>query len=81
MSLDMEPFFVCKGESMKRFLEAAKGGEAEAPSSIMPHVADSPALELSAEDRLVILLASAAQEGGRLSPSAWKKASDAFAEK
>ena len=65
---------------MKRFLEAAKGGVAGEPSSIMPPMPETPAPELTAEDRLVILLASAAQEGGRLSPSAWKKASDAFAE-
>ncbi len=50
------------------------------PSSIMPDLPEATAPELTAEDRLVVLLASAAQEGGRLSPSAWKKASDALAD-
>jgi len=45
-------------------------------SSFMPELPDSSAPELRAEDRLVILLASAAQAGGRLSPAAWKKATD-----
>ena len=63
---------------MKRFLGGAKETEVGAPSAIMPELPDSSAPELNAEDRLVILLASAAQEGGRLSPAAWKKASDAF---
>ena len=47
-------------------------------SDIMPPLPDSAPPELSAEDRLVILLASAAQEGGRLSPGAWQKASAAL---
>jgi len=63
---------------MKRTAGASKGGDE--PSAIMPELPDSSAPELNAEDRLVILLASAAQEGGRLSPAAWKKASEAFAE-
>ena len=58
---------------MKRTAGASKGGDE--PSAIMPELPDSSAPELNAEDRLVILLASAAQEGGRLSPAAWKKAS------
>ncbi|MBR3880902.1 MAG: dynamin family protein [Mailhella sp.] len=45
-------------------------------SSFMPELPDSSAPELRAEDRLVILLASAAQAEGRLSPVAWKKATD-----
>lgn len=49
-------------------------------SDIMPPLPDGSAPELSAEDRLVVLLASAAQEGGRLSPEAWRRASDALEE-
>lgn len=44
--------------------------------SFMPELPDSSSPELRAEDRLVILLASAAQAGGRLSPAAWKKVTD-----
>ena len=65
---------------MERRIEAVPCPEPGTPSSIMPELPSSSAPELSAEDRLVVLLASAAQEGGRLSPSAWKKASDAFAD-
>ena len=49
-------------------------------SDIMPPLPDASAPTLSAEDRLVVLLASAAQEGGRLSPEAWRRASDALEE-
>ncbi|MBR6625908.1 MAG: dynamin family protein, partial [Mailhella sp.] len=63
---------------MERRIEAVPCPEPGTPSAIMPELPSSSAPELSAEDRLVVLLASAAQEGGRLSPSAWKKASDAF---
>lgn len=45
---------------------------------IMPDLPDPSTPELTAEDRLAVLLASAAQEGGRLSPAAWKKASAAL---
>lgn len=47
-------------------------------SDIMPELPDASPPELSAEDRLVVLLASAAQEGGRLSPLAWRTASEAL---
>ncbi len=65
---------------MERRIAAAPCPEPGTPSAIMPELPAASAPELSAEDRLVVLLASAAQEGGRLSPSAWKKASDAFTE-
>lgn len=65
---------------MERRIDAAPCPGPGTPSAIMPELPAGSAPELSAEDRLVVLLASAAQEGGRLSPSAWKKASDAFAE-
>lgn len=45
-------------------------------SAIMPELPDSSAPELTSEDRLAVFLASAAQNGGRLTPSAWKHASD-----
>ena len=45
-------------------------------SAIMPELPDSSAPELTAADRLAVFLASAAQRGGRLAPSAWKQASD-----
>ena len=48
-------------------------------SDIMPELPDAAPPKLSAEDRLVVLLASAAQEGGRLRPEAWQKASEALA--
>ncbi len=44
----------------------------------MPALPDGSPPELSPRDRLVILLASAAQPGGRLSAEAWKRASDAL---
>ncbi|WP_418764180.1 dynamin family protein [Mailhella sp.] len=47
-------------------------------SDIMPKLPDASLPELSAEDRLVVLLASAAQDNGRLSPEAWRRASDAL---
>lgn len=46
------------------------------PSSFMPELPDAAAPELSAEDRLVIFLASAAQARGRLTPSVWNRASE-----
>ena len=46
-------------------------------SCIMPELPDAGMPELSSEDRLIVLLASAAQEGGRLSPESWKLATDA----
>ena len=49
-------------------------------SDIMPPLPEASAPALSAEDRLVVLLASAAQEGGCLSPDAWRRASDALEE-
>ena len=65
---------------MERRIDAVASPEPGTPSAIMPELPASSAPAPSAEDRLVVLLASAAQEGGRLSPSAWKTASDAFAE-
>jgi len=63
-------------------MEQHTSGEKAAPvvkaSDIMPDLPDSSAPALSAEDRLVVLLASAAQAGGRLTPEAWKKASEAL---
>ena len=57
-----------------------KRTDEDLPSAIMPDLPETAVPELTAEDRLVVLLASAAQAGGRLSPSAWKKASDALIE-
>ena len=54
------------------------GGMSATALRIMPELPGAEAPQLSAEDRLIVLLASAAQEGGRLSPEAWKKAADAF---
>lgn len=42
----------------------------------MPKLPEAGPPELKAEDRLLLLLASAAQSGGRLSPEAWKRALD-----
>lgn len=47
-------------------------------ADIMPPLPDSAPPELSSEDRLVLLLASAAQDRGRLSAGAWSRASEAF---
>ena len=66
-----------RGDIMERRIDAVPSPAPGTPSAIMPELPVASAPELSAEDRLVVLLASAAQEGGRLSPSAWKKASDA----
>ena len=52
--------------------------QAVTASCIMPELPDAGMPELSSEDRLIVLLASAAQEGGRLSPESWKLATDAF---
>lgn len=52
--------------------------QAVTASCIMPELPDVGMPELSSEDRLIVLLASAAQEGGRLSPESWKLATDAF---
>ena len=67
---------------MKISTRNASGRESapDAPFFPMPELPDVSAPELTAEDRLVVLLASAAQHGGRLSPSSWKLASDAFSD-
>ncbi len=71
-----------KGDIMKRLLMPAKSrlDENGESSSILDSLPDSPSPELGPDDRLVVLLASAAQEGGRLSPASWKKASDVFSD-
>ncbi|HJD96279.1 hypothetical protein, partial [Mailhella massiliensis] len=53
-------------------------GPAVTAADIMPPLPGSAPPELSSEDRLVLLLASAAQEHGRLSAEAWSRASEAF---
>ena len=55
-----------------------QGGMRVTASDIMPKLPDAAPPELSTEDRLVVLLASAAQEGGRLRPEAWRIASEAL---
>ena len=71
-----------KGDIMRRLLMPAKSrlDENSESSSILDSLPDSPSPELGPDDRLVVLLASAAQEGGRLSPASWKKASDIFSD-
>ena len=61
---------------MEKILDDEHDSAVVKASDIMPPLPDSAPPELSAEDRLVILLASAAQEGGRLSPAAWQRASE-----
>ena len=65
---------------MEKSIDGEHVGVAVTAADIMPELPDASAPELSAEDRLVILLASAAQEGGRLSPDAWRRASKALAD-
>lgn len=63
---------------MEKNLDAEHGMVVTA-SRIMPDLPDAAVPELSVQDSLVVLLASAAQEGGRLSPESWRLATDAFA--
>jgi len=67
---------------MKRLLMPAKSrlDENGESSSILDSLSDIPSPELGPDDRLVVLLASAAQEGGRLSPASWRTASDIFSD-
>lgn len=65
---------------MEKSIDGEHLGVAVTAADIMPDLPDASAPELSAEDRLVVLLASAAQEGGRLSPEAWRRASKALAD-
>lgn len=61
---------------MEKHLETIE--PAVTAADIMPQLPGSEPPGLSSEDRLILLLASAAQERGRLSAEAWSRASEAF---
>ncbi len=63
---------------MERETDNASSASLITASAIMPALPEESSPELSSKDRLILFLASAAQAGGRLSPEAWKRASDAF---
>ena len=61
---------------MENTVSEEKDMTAVPAADIMPTLPDASVPKLTAEDRLVVLLASAAQGRGRLSPEGWKKASE-----